>query len=272
MRPEDLADLTAALEQFQEATRRARQLKVKAKLERELEKAMQVAFRAQGKVLARRFKAWKDRFPVAEAVGPEGWEDLWELLASETFKRFEEPIKRAILRSFKAGAASANSADSGLSFDLKNPRAKAWLKDRAAERVTMTNETTRDSIGGLVNTAIAEGWSYDRIAREISDRFEAFAVGKPQKHVDSRAHLVAITEVGEAYSEGNLQMGQQLQAAGLEMEKSWLDSGDDKVSAGCRDNAAAGWIPLDDDFPSGHKRPLRFPGCRCDILIQRKRK
>lgn len=272
MRPEDMAALAGALEHLQEASRRVRQLKAKAKLERQLEKAMQVAFRAQGKALARRFKAWKERFPVSEAVGPDGWDELWALVVSETYTRFEVSIDRAIRKSFRVGVAAADSPGSGVAFNLKNPRAVAWLKDRAAERVTLIDDHTRDTIGGIVNKGIAEGWSYDRMAREISGRFEEFAVGKPQKHIDSRAHLVAVTEVGEAYAEGNLQMGQQMQAAGLTMEKSWLTVGDDRVSAGCQSNEAAGWIAIDDTFPSGHQRPLRFPGCRCDILMQRKRK
>ena len=104
----------------------------------------------------------------------------------------------------------------------------------------------------------------------IRDRFEEFAVGKPQLHIESRAHLIAVTEVGEAYSAGSLAAGEALEEAGVAMEKSWSTVGDDRVSAGCLGNEDAGWIPLNDDFPSGHQRPLRFPGCRCDLLMQAK--
>lgn len=65
-----------------------------------------------------------------------------------------------------------------------------------------------------------------------------------------------------------------LQNAGLEMEKSWLTVGDSRVSEGCAANAAAGWIGLEEEFPSDgtydRQRPPRFPGCRCDILYRRK--
>ena len=40
------------------------------------------------------------------------------------------------------------------------------------------------------------------------------------------------------------------------------------ASDGCDENAAAGWLPLAAAFPSGHQRPLRFPGCRCDLLMR----
>jgi len=61
---------------------------------------------------------------------------------------------------------------------------------------------------------------------------------------------------------------QSLQSAGLPMEKSWLTSRDGRVSDGCMQNEDAGWIPLDDAFPSGDMRPLRFPGCRCALLTR----
>jgi hypothetical protein len=54
------------------------------------------------------------------------------------------------------------------------------------------------------------------------------------------------------------------------MEKRWLTVGDDRVSDGCKDNQRAGWIALNDAFPSGDDRPLRFPGCRCVVQYRRK--
>jgi hypothetical protein len=97
------------------------------------------------------------------------------------------------------------------------------------------------------------------------------AVGKPQQHIDSRAHLIAVTELGNAFEDGSLGAARRMAAMGLEMEKKWLTVGDQRVSEGCRTNQAAGWIPIDRPFPSGHDRPLRFPGCRCTAQYQRKR-
>lgn len=108
------------------------------------------------------------------------------------------------------------------------------------------------------------------MAREISSRFEEFAVGKPQQHIDSRAHLVAVTETAEAYEEGNRIAAKQIQQQGITMEKFWLTVKDNRVSDGCDENMDAGWIGIDEAFPSGHQRPPRFPGCRCDTLYRRK--
>jgi len=72
----------------------------------------------------------------------------------------------------------------------------------------------------------------------------------------------------DAWLERGLKQSRGLQSAGLPMEKSWLTCGDDTVCEICNGNAEAGWIPLDEPFPSGHMRPLAHDGCRCDLLIQ----
>jgi hypothetical protein len=150
-----------------------------------------------------------------------------------------------------------------ISFDLKNPRAVNYLRDYGAKLVKGINETTQKVLQTLIAQGAEEGWSYKRTAAEIISRFEEFAVGKPQEHIDSRAHLIAITETGNAYEEGNRIVAKDMQDAGIEQEKFWSTVGDEKVSEGCRENEEAGWIPIDQAFPSGHQRPLRFPGCRC---------
>ncbi|GAH30166.1 unnamed protein product, partial [marine sediment metagenome] len=47
-------------------------------------------------------------------------------------------------------------------------------------------------IAKVVTKGVGEGQSYDKVAREIKSRFNQFAVGKPQLHIQSRAHLVAV--------------------------------------------------------------------------------
>jgi len=89
------------------------------------------------------------------------------------------------------------------------------------------------------------------MAKAISDRYGMFRVGQPQLHIDSRAHLIAVQEAGQAFEYGNMVVAQDLRNAGLEMEKSYLTVGDDRVSELCRGNEADGWIPLDQSFSSG---------------------
>ena len=149
---------------------------------------------------------------------------------------------------------------------LPNLRARAYAKKHAAEAVTQINDVTRKEIARIVSDGVKSGSSYNDIAKAIKSRFEEFAVPSPQKHIPNRAVLVAVTELANAYCEGNAQVGDYLQSNGVKMMKAWQTLEDDRVSDGCKENEKAGWIPIDKEFPSGHMHPPRFPGCRCDFM------
>lgn len=149
---------------------------------------------------------------------------------------------------------------------LPNLRARAYAKKHAAEAVTQINDVTRKEIARIVSDGVKSGASYNDIAKAIKSKFEEFAVPSPQKHIPNRAVLVAVTELANAYCEGNAQVGDYLQSNGVKMMKAWQTLEDDRVSDGCKENEKAGWIPIGKEFPSGHMHPPRFPGCRCDFM------
>lgn len=258
--------LLPALDRFLEAAARVQRQRALAPIERRCEKRMSRAFRAQGKAFVGKLASQKDRFQEARI----DWESLLNQACEETFGQFEQPIEVTAQRALLEGASGLLSdVKAGIAFDLKNPRAVTYLRGYAAQRVTGINQATRNDIARIVTTAVDEGWSYNRTAKAIGDQYAEFAVGRPQQHIDSRAHLVAVTEAAEGYEAGNLVAVQAMQDAGLAMEKSWLTVGDARVSAGCQANQAAGWMPAETPFPSGHQRPPRFPGCRCAGLYRR---
>ena len=250
--------LLALLDRFLEAAGRAGKRRALQKVGERLEDEAGKAFREQGTAFE---GAVEDGADVAAAT---------EAALSAGTPRMSRAVQVAVEGALEAGG-QALAAEYGISFSLKNPRAVEYVRGYGAQLVTKVNDTTRAEIRDIVKRGTEEGWSYDQIAEEITDRFAEFAEGKPQLHIDSRAHLVAVTETGNAYEEGNRIVAQEMAAAGLTMEKKWLTVGDDRVSEGCRTIEAAGWIPLDEQFPSGHERPLRFPGCRCDCLYRRVR-
>ena len=157
-------------------------------------------------------------------------------------------------------------ADKSGWVSLPNLRAQEYAKKHAAEAVTQINDTTRKEIARIVSNGVKSGSSYNDIAKDIKDKFKDFAVPMPQKHVPNRAVLVAVTELANAYCEGNAQVGNYLQDNGVKMMKAWQTLEDDRVSDGCKENERVGWIPINKEFPSGHMHPPRFPGCRCDFL------
>lgn len=246
------ATLLPALMRFLEAADAAD----RKRLEERLASTSAAAFADQGAAFVAAIAAGHDLFAALEIA----------LTAGRTV--LQTAIQAATNAAVMAGIQQQVTA-LDLSFDLPNPRAAAYAEQHAAEMVTRIDSTTRTVIHDIIAQGTREGWSYDEIAKRITEQFAEFAAGKPQQHIDSRAHLVAVTEVGNAYEEGNLIVARGLQDAGLPMEKHWQTVGDARVSAGCRANEAAGWILLAEQFPSGHDRPLRFPGCRCTALYRR---
>ena len=47
-------------------------------------------------------------------------------------------------------------------------------------------------------------------------------------------------------------------------EKSW-DGDGEACEEICQPNIDAGWIDIDDDFPSGDQQPTAHPRCDCNI-------
>lgn len=152
-------------------------------------------------------------------------------------------------------------ADDSEIVERVNERALIWARDRAAELVGLGDgdfdllETTRD----MIRSTIAEGIENNLSTSEIGDALEeAYAFS------DERAQLIAATEITSANSEGALAGYQEAKEAGVNVKKSWLvlEDGCDI----CQENADAGAIDLDDDFPSGDSAPGAHPNCRCVLV------
>lgn len=269
--------ITTALDAFLEASSVAAKWRVVRPAERKLKRAMSEAFRAQGKAFLKSFATLEHHFSEAMTLTtpplPEDeWGPLFDQAAAETMDDFVEPIVAAVETAMPAGAATAGR-ELGIeaAFNLKHPRAVAYIDQHGAALVRGINETTRESMRTLLKMAADEGWSYDKTARRIRAQFDGFAGAMPQAHIRDRATLVAVQEVGEAFEAGSEIVVRDLADAGLSMEKRWLTVSDARVSELCQGNAAEGWIPLEQSFPSGHMRPLGHVACRCTTQYRRTR-
>ncbi|MCX6024011.1 MAG: hypothetical protein NTZ05_20225 [Chloroflexi bacterium] len=208
-------ELLAALERFLEAAAEDRKTRALAPIERKLKAAMAAAFRSQRREFLRRFAKPKPKLPaqtkaarprhLREAVGEE-WEPFFDLALHEGIDAMMATIEESAAAGVQAGITSAltelaapevvaeAAAKLGISFDLKNPRAVAYLQNYGALRVASINSTTRDYLRTVITQAVDEGWSYQRTAKAITDRYREFAVGSPLQHIESRAELIAVTE------------------------------------------------------------------------------
>ena len=236
-----------------------------------LEKKLGPWFKWQGRVLIAALPKLVRYFPkpveesrLLEALG-EDFDAMFDKAIKVTVRNGEEIIQAGLYEGVTEGFEYMHD-QMGLekAFKLDDPRAVKWAKENAAKDIAKVNDTTKETIRGIVSTGIDEGMDYDTIAKRITKRFSEFAIGKPQQHIASRAHLVAVTENAFAYEHGQRELVDEIRDVGIDMEKSWSNVGDENVSAGCQRNSGEQWIPADRAFASGDQNPPRFPGCRCN--------
>jgi uncharacterized protein with gpF-like domain len=157
-------------------------------------------------------------------------------------------------------------------FDMVNDDAKDYAQSRSAELVGRKwvngelvdnpdadwaiTETTRDGLRSLIERAYSEGFTPDRLKREIQ---ASYGFSK------DRAKMIAKTEMNRASSQGALAGWKR---SGVVSGKEWIISDDhDEATADCDcgDNADAGVVPIDDAFPSGDDGPPNHPNCNCSM-------
>lgn len=269
-----MQELLRPLDGFLEASRRSRKWRTLTPRIAKLERVFARAFRKQGKAFLLSFARLRDAFPLQESVRDSDWEWMLDDASRETSDALEKALNKAVGDMMLAGASAAlgqfAGVAGGISFDLSNPRAVEYIRQHGALLISKLDDESKQRIRQILQKGIAEGWSYDKIAGKLTKLFPEFAIGKPQQHIRSRGHLIAVTELGQAYEYGNWLVIEQLIGAGIDMEKSWSTVGDSRVSEGCQENEGQGWIPAMQPHASGHMYPLRFPGCRCDELYQRR--
>lgn len=249
-----------------------------ARVQRTVERRLARAFRTQGRLFVQGFRTLRYLFPVPEAgliresISPSDWLPLFIAAATTTLELFIGSLDDAAQYGLLSGAlAQIGEMNAFLSFDLNHPAAVAYLDRYGANRVANIDDTTQDYLRTTIRDGVEAGDSPRKIEQAIIDRYQMFAVGKPQQHIQSRAHFIAVTEMGNAYEHGRDVVVRDLQAGGLRFEKKWAGPDDKRTSQACHDNMAQGWISYDLPFQSGDHRPLHHPGCRHTLMTRRKR-
>ena len=106
-----------------------------------------------------------------------------------------------------------------------------------------------------IRDQIAEGIANGEPHYQLRDRILSYY----ERQAQWRAEIAAQYESGTAYEA----VRDALATNQGHTEHRWITMGDAAVCDDCRANAAAGWIPIDQAFPSGHQFPLAHPNCRC---------
>ena len=157
-------------------------------------------------------------------------------------------MQEYILASAALGIADANElyVDSGLSAS-----SEAVIKvatDRSAKLVTNITETTRNRIQQSISTSLQLGENIDEATSRLSD-----TIDDPY-----RAEMIARTETRNSYVEGQNTVANATGAT----SKVW-DASSNPCPL-CEENAEAGEIPVNDDFPNGDEP---HPNCLCGSPI-----
>lgn len=173
----------------------------------------------------------------------------------------------AIQIAVAAGAEqSKTELGSGLNFHLKSDGVQRYLQEHSGEKLGRdVDQTTKDRLRALLVDNYEKGSTYRQTVKDVKALYQGFTARTPGAVIKSRAELIAVTEMGNAFSEGALQYAKQLQMTGAKMEKMSMTSIPCDL---CASNGAAGWIPLDQNFPSGADRPLFHVRCRCAIATR----
>lgn len=159
--------------------------------------------------------------------------------------------------------------------DQVNTDAADWAKFRAAEMVGMRydedgdlvpatraeyriDDATREGIRDTIYNGLEDNIGLDEIISDLEDSY-AFS--------PERAELIARTEITRANNQASLISARDAKdQTGLGVKKVWLP--DDDPCEICQENADAGAIDLDDDFPSGDDAAPAHPRCECTLVYE----
>jgi hypothetical protein len=125
-----------------------------------------------------------------------------------------------------------------------------WAHDYGAKLVTKMDEETKKRLAQVISDGINNKRGVDGITRDLRKEFTDMS--------RDRAKTISLTETNNALSEGALQRMKDMGVDG----KQWIPIRPCQI---CADNAAAGVIPIDQPFPSGHMRTPAHPNCVCTI-------
>jgi HK97 family phage portal protein len=187
-------------------------------------------------------------------------------LMGATFER----IIRATYRDF--ALRMTGSIDDSFDFNLKDPFAEAWIKNKASklvrEATRYTQEQLSDEIADAVQEAAAAGFAESETIAQIAERISAVY----EFARDTRAERIARTETISAANAGGLEAMRQ---TGVQI-KEWLSSKDDKVRP-THEELDGTKVGIGEAFLSSSGAQLQFPGdpaapaaevvqCRCTLI------
>lgn len=203
---------------------------------------------------------------VEEILGSLGLDAFGQDVVDE----ISDELEAMYLRASRAGLVQVKLEPTPEIVAHLDAQAQAYVEQRGAELVgkkvlsdgTVVDnpsakwsitETTREDLRGVITDGVEQGWS----AKFLADAIESSGAFD-----ESRALMIARTELAYAHVEGNVEGWRQ--SGEVSGKRSLLGDLHD-VPDECDDNANAGVVDFEDDFPSGDDFPPYHPNCVCDV-------
>ena len=221
-------------------------------------------FRDEGKAVSEAYEQGRDVDGAIDAQLP-AWETLMTGVYVAVMEDFGQETGEALAKSY--GPASRK-----FEFDPWMDNVRGWIEATVAEKVTYISEATKRMIKDQITLGFEEGDSTVEIAERLQEQYKDFSV--------RRAMTIARTEVVAASNSGSHHAAEQ---TGLEYQRVWLSSRDDRV----RDDHAdmdGTTVPKAEPFEAPDGSQLMFPGdtslgadasqtinCRCTELFEVRR-
>ena len=172
-----------------------------------------------------------------------------------------------LMQAIQAGADYGVAVEDQANVDDKIAAKQEIMLQALTKRITGINVTIRRQLQGRVNDAlqqgITDGLTMDQIGESVKESVRGF-----YNMADSRAKLIARTEVTAAMNGGNLLYLKAIGATG----KVWVTANDESVRETHRQCQAQGEIGIDDYFsandmqaPGAGDDPAEICNCRCSL-------
>lgn len=117
------------------------------------------------------------------------------------------------------------------------------------------DETTRVMVRDTIAGGLRDNIGSDAIIEALTSSY-AFS--------DERAEMISRTEIAMANSDSAMVAYEEARDAGVSLKKEWI-LGPSPCDV-CQENAAAGALELEDEFPSGDQNTPAHPNCECAVI------
>jgi SPP1 gp7 family putative phage head morphogenesis protein len=207
-----------------------------------------------------------------------------------------ESVRGSFLRGARVGTQALRRLEVQLRFDLMNPHAAQFARTQTGQLITGIDESQREAVQNLVESAVANGRTVQDIARDIRnvvgfrpDQVEALSKyrevlagrnldqdaleRKVRRYADAlvrqRGELIARTEILRAANTGQVESWLEARRQGLldrTYGKQWVTTPDELLCPICE--ALDGeTTSLMSTFSAGVDVPPEHPNCRCTIVL-----